>query len=85
MQSLDKEGLLRPVAQRASEIENELFYGLRLDVSVWPHRIEQLVMRHQTSGVLHQMAHHCEGLGRQQDALVVAFISVAPQTLINEI
>lgn len=83
MQSLDKEGLARPVAQRASEIEDELFYSLRLDMSVWPHRVEQLVMRHQLTGVLHQMAQNRERLGRQQDALLISFRPAAPQTLVD--
>jgi hypothetical protein len=30
------------------------FLGLRLDVSIWPYRIEQLIMRHQPSGALDQ-------------------------------
>jgi hypothetical protein len=55
------------------------------DMSFWPHRIEQLVMRHQLSSVLHQIAQNRERLGRQQDALIAAFIPMAPQTLINEI
>src|SRR5208337_4207423 len=40
-------------------------------------------MRHQTSGLLHQMVQHCERLGRQQDALVGALRPAAPQTLVN--
>ena len=82
MQSLNKKRRLRPVAQRFSEIENEFFDGLRLDVSIWPDRIEQLIVRHEASGALHQMAQHCEGLGRQQDALVGALIGMVPKTLV---
>jgi hypothetical protein len=52
VKSLYKERLLRSVLQRDSEIYNGLFYGLRLDESAGPHRLEQLIMRHQPSGVL---------------------------------
>ena len=83
MHSLDKERILRSVPERSSEIEDELLYGLRLDVGTWPDGIEQLVMRHQLSGVLHQIAQNRERLGRQEDALVVALIPVAPKTLVD--
>src|ERR1700722_1867717 len=83
MHSLDEERILRSVPECSSEIEDELFDGLRLDVSTWPHSIEQLVMRHQLSGVLHQIAQNRERLGRQQDALVGALIPAAPKTLVD--
>jgi hypothetical protein len=50
-----------------------------------PHGDEQFVTRPQPSGVFHQIAQNREHLGRQQDAIIAATISVTPQTLIDEI
>jgi len=53
IQSLNKRGLLArsPSTPLRSTLK---FLGLRLDVSIWPYRIEQLIMRHQPSGALDQ-------------------------------
>ena len=75
VQSLDKQRLLRRVLQRTSDFEDALLYGLRLDMSAWPHCIEQFIMRHEASGVLHQMAQDRKRLGRQQDALIISLIT----------
>ena len=83
MQSLDKQRLLGRVLQRTSDFEDALLYGLRLKMSAWPHCIEQLIMRHEPSGVFHQMVQDRKRLGRQQDALINSLISVPPQTLVD--
>jgi len=54
-------------------------------LSIWPHRIEQFIMRHQPSGVIHQTTQDGERLGRQQDAFIASLISVPPQTLVDAV
>lgn len=76
-ESLDKQRLL----ERTSDFEDALLYGLRLDMSAWPHCIEQFIVRHEASGLLDQVPQDRKRLGRQRDALIISLIKMSPQTL----
>ena len=81
-QRLNKPRGLRPVPERAADLEDAAFQDLRLDVRLGPHRRKELLLRHQLSGMLHQIAQDGKRLGRQQHALVVGCLPAAPETLI---
>jgi len=85
VQCLNKERLLRTIPQRGSDLQNVLFHGLRLDMSIGPHRLNKLILCHEPLRVLHQISQDCERLGPQQNALVVSRIPAAPKTLVDSV
>jgi hypothetical protein len=54
-QGLNEARLLRTVPERASDVEDVTLQHLRLDVCLGPHGLDQLIVRHQPSGVLDQV------------------------------
>ena len=84
-EGLNKARGLRPVAERTADLEDAAFQDLRLDVRLGPHRLEELVLRHQLSRMRHQITQDGKRLGRQQNALVRSRLPEAPETLIDRV
>ncbi len=60
---LNEKRLLRTIPQRAPDIEDHLLYSLRLDMNPRPYSIQEFILRHEPSRVLHQIAQDCKRLG----------------------
>src|SRR2546425_9138452 len=82
-QRLNKPRRLRTVPKHAADLEDTTFQDLRLDVRLGPHRLEELLLRHQPSGMLHQIAQDSKRLGRQQQTLGLGGLPEAPKTLVD--
>ena len=70
-QSKDVLGFLGRVAQDLADRENVTLENLLLDFRVAPHFLEQLVVRNQTAGVVHQVTQDIECLRFQLDTLLI--------------
>jgi hypothetical protein len=57
----------------------------RLDIRLGPHGLQQLLLGDQSAGVRHQIGQYGKRLGRQEHALVVGRLPVAPETLVDGI
>ncbi len=57
--------------------------GLWLHDRACPHRVEQLIVRHQTPRTVHEILEDRKGLGRHQDAFRGTAIRQTPQTLVR--
>ena len=84
-QGLDESRPFRVILQDPTDIEDLTFQPLWLDKSARPHRVEQLVLRYQPAGVLDQIEQDTVGFWRQQKALIVTGIALAPQALVNRV
>ncbi len=79
---LDEKRILRMVPEGTAHLEDVSLDGLRFDNAAGPDRVEQLLVRHQLPGVLHEIHEDGERFGGQQNALFAARIAGAPETLV---
>src|SRR5262249_15419149 len=84
-QRLNKAWGLRPVPERAADLEDAAFQHPRLDVRLGPYGREELVLRHELASMRHEQAQDRKRLGCQQQALVGGGLPAAPETLVNRI
>jgi hypothetical protein len=82
-QGLNKPRGLRTIPERAADLEDAAFQDLRLDVRLGPRRLKELLLRHQPSSMLHQIAQDGKRFGRQQQTLGLGGLPEAPQTLVD--
>ena len=83
-QSFDKARGFRIVPEHCPNIPDVALEHFWLDVGFGPQGLQQLVLCHQTPGMLYQVTEHGKGLGSQQETLLASSLT-APQTLVDQV
>ncbi len=84
-QRLDVPRPLRLVLQHSPEVKDLVLDDLGLDRGAGPDRVEQLPVGHQLPGVLDEVVEDAELRRRQQNALLPAGASAAPEALVRRV
>src|SRR5260370_27801803 len=79
----DEKRVLRTVPEGAAHLEDVSLDGLRFDNATGPDRFEQLLVRHQLPGVLHEIPEDGKRFGGQQNTLFTSRIAGTPETLVK--
>jgi hypothetical protein len=83
-QRLDEHGLSRVVPENGSNLGDVALQNLRLNVRLWPEGFEDLVVGHESPGVLDEILQHGKGLGCDKNALLGRAITT-PEALVDGI
>jgi hypothetical protein len=83
-QRLDERGLSRVVPENGSNLGDVALQNLRLNVRLWPEGFEDLVVGHESPGVLDEIPQHGKGLGCEKNALLGRAITT-PEALVDGI
>src|SRR6266581_282154 len=79
---LDEDGLPRVVPQHRPNGGDVALQHLRLNIGLWPQRLEELIVGHQSPGVLDEIPQHGKSLGCQKNALLSQAITT-PEALVD--
>ena len=83
-QRLDENGFPRVVPQHRSNGGDVALQHLRLNICLRPQRLEELIVGHQSPGVLDEIPQHGKSLGCEKNALLGQAITT-PEALVDDV